>query len=289
MAMCREYLFPASVEEALDFLKLHEGQARVIAGGTDLILDIKDRVREVKVLIDISRIEKLRQIEKDGDDIKIGAMVTHQQAASSTLLRKQAPVLVEASSTVGSPQVRNTGTIVGNVLNAQPAADAAVALFALDARIEVTSLGGKRVVPIADLYQGVGVSAVDSTSEIVTALYFKGLQDKQGSAFMRLAQRKALALPMLNVATVLTVKKGRFEDVKLVIAPVAPIPFRSIKAEEALKGAAVDLEVMKKAGELAAGESEPRDSELRGSAEYRREMVKVLVRRALEQAAQKAK
>jgi CO/xanthine dehydrogenase FAD-binding subunit len=177
---------------------------------------------------------------------------------------------------------------VGNVVNAQPAADTAVALFALDAQVEILSDKGVRVVPVENVYQGVGVSRIDSTSEIVTALYFKGLGSNQGSAFFRLAQRKALALPMLNVAAVVSIQAGSFEEARIVIAPVAPLPFRSRKAEAALKHAAVGSASIDKAVEIAASESRPRGSALRGSAEYRREMVKVLLRRALGRATERA-
>lgn len=287
--MWEEYSSPISVEEALDILKFYKGQARIVAGGTDLILDLKDQIREVKCLVDISGIEELGKIERDGDDIKIGAVVTHCQAASSKLIQERAPVLAEAAVAIGSPQIRNQGTIVGNVVNAQPAADTAVALFALEAKAEITGSNGSRLVPIEELYKGVGVSNIDSTAEVVTALHFKSLENNQGSAFMRLAQRKALALPMLNVAVVVTVSDDRFEEARIVVAPVAAMPFRSRKAEAALQGALIGSDSISIAAESAASEAQPRDSDLRGSAEYRKEMVRVLVRRALEQAAQRAK
>ncbi len=287
--MWEEYSSPISVEEALDILKFYKGQARIIAGGTDLILDLKDQIREVKCLVDISGIKELGKIERDGDNIKMGAAVTHSQVAASKLIQENTPLLAEAAFTVGSPQIRNQGTLVGNVVNAQPAADTAVALFALEAKAEITGSNGSRLVPIEELYKGVGVSDIDSTAEVVTALRFKSLEDNQGSAFMRLAQRKALALPMLNVAVVVTTSDDRFEEVRIVVAPVATIPFRSKKAEAALQGALIGLDSINVAAESAASEAQPRDSDLRGSAEYRKEMVKVLVRRALEQAAPRAK
>lgn len=287
--MWEEYFSPASVQEVLEILQSYKGEARIIAGGTDLVPELKKQTRKVKCLVDISRIEELQKIEQDSDNIKVGAGVTHSQVASSKLIREQAAVLAEAAFAVGSPLIRNQGTIVGNVVNAQPAADTAVALFALEAKAEVVANNGTRLVPIEELYQDVGVSKVDSGAEIVTALHFKSLRNNQGSVFVRLAQRKALALPMLNVAVVVTVQDGHFEEARIVIAPVAPAPFRSRKAEATLKGAFIGSDSINRAAEAAAGEAQPRDSALRGSAEYRREMVKVLVRRALEQAMQRAK
>lgn len=288
--MWEEYSSPASVPEALEILRLYKGQARIIAGGTDLVLDLKDGIRQAEYLVDISGIEALQKIERDNDTIKIGAAVTHRQAASSKLIQERAPVLAAAALAIGSPQIRNRGTVAGNVVNAQPAADTAVALFALEAEAEIaTGSNGSRLVPVDKLYRGVGLSGVDSTAEIVTSLYFKSLRDNQGSAFVRLAQRRALALPVLNVAVVVTVQGSRFEEARIVVAPVAPVPFRSRQAEAALHGAVIGSDAINTAAELAAGEAKPRDSELRGSAEYRREMVRVLVRRALEQAVQAVK
>jgi carbon-monoxide dehydrogenase medium subunit len=286
--MWDEYLIPKSVEEVLHILRSREGNARIMAGGTDLVPEIKSGAKKAGCLVDISEIDLLKKIELDGELIKIGAGVTHADVASSELIRKQATLLAEAASAVGSPLIRNQGTIVGNVVNAQPAADAAVALFALDARIEICSASGVRVVPIESVYQGVGVSKVDGASEIVTALYFKGLRSNQGSAFVRLAQRKALALPMLNVAAVTTITDGRFEEARVAIGPVAPMPFRARGAEALLKGADTGQQSIDRAADAAASEARPRDSALRGSAEYRREMVRVFVRRALERAVQRA-
>ncbi len=289
MIMWKEYSLPASVKEALEILKANTGKARIIAGGTDLIIDLKEGAKQVECLVDISRLKGLTSIERDGDIIKVGAMVTHSQVATSELIRERAPMLAEAASLLGSPQIRNRGTLAGNVINAQPAADTAIPLVALEAQAEIVGPNGSRRVPIEKLYHGLGVSQVDSTREIVTAIYFEGLRDNQGSAFVRLAQRKALALPMLNVAVIATVQDGCFQDVRIAIAPVAPIPFRSRKAEAALRGKNASLEAIEAAAEIAEEEAQPRDSALRGSAEYRKEMVRVLVRRAIEQAVQEIK
>jgi CO/xanthine dehydrogenase FAD-binding subunit len=279
--MWDDYVSPKSIEEALQVLQSHAGEARIIAGGTDLIPELKDRVRKVRCLVDISQIEPLKNIELRGDLIRIGAGVTHAQVASSALVRERATLLSEAASAVGSPLIRNQGTIVGNVVNAQPAADTAVALFSLCAEVEILSARGVTLVPIEQTYEKPGVSKVNSTSEIVTALYIRSLHVDEGSAFVRLAQRKALALPMLNVAAVVTVQGGRFKDTRITIGPVAPLPFRSREAEALLNNGAAGSELVDKAAEAASSEAHPRDSAFRGSAEYRREMVKVFVRRAL--------
>lgn len=287
--MWDEYISAKSVQEVLEVLQSYRGQARIIAGGTDLILEIKEHIRKVKCLVDISEIDRLKKIERDGDTIKIGAGITHSEVAASELIREQAMVLAEAASAVGSPLIRNQGTVVGNVVNAQPAADTAVALFALGAEIEIVSQRATRIVPIEKLYKGVGLSKIDSTMEMATAVYFKSLKNNQGSAFVRLAQRKALALPILNAAVVVTAQKDRFSEARVVVAPVAPRPLRSKKAEAILTDAPISPEYINKAAEAVAFEAQPRDSALRGSAEYRMEMVKVLLVRALRLAIQRVK
>jgi CO/xanthine dehydrogenase FAD-binding subunit len=287
--MWDEYFSPKSVREVLEILQSYRGQARIIAGGTDLIPEIKGQIRKVKCLVDISEIDLLKKIERDGDTIKIGAGITHSEVASSELVREQAMVLAEAASAVGSPLIRNQGTVMGNVVNAQPAADTAVALFALEAKIEIISKRATRIVPIEKLYKGVGLSKIDSTIEIATAVYFKSLKNNQGSAFVRLAQRKALALPILNVAAVVTAQNDRFSEARVVVAPVAPRPLRSKKAEAILTDAPISPEYINMAAEAVAFEAQPRDSALRGSAEYRMEMVKVLLVRALRLAIQRVK
>jgi len=282
--MWQNYLFPASVEEALEMLASYGGQARLVAGGTDLILELQEGRRQVEALVDITRIPGLDAIELDNGMITLGAAVTYRQVIDSPLLQARAAVLVEASRKVGSPQIRNVGTLVGNVVNAMPAADGAIALFALEAELEIASPDGRRWVPIEELYEGPGRSKVDPSREMVTAIRFPALDENQGSAFERLARRKALALPVLNVAVVITLDDGRFRDARIAMGPVAPTPFRARGAEKALRGMPSSSETIQRAAKVAAGEARPRSSLLRASAAYRKEVLAVLVRRALERA-----
>jgi len=280
----QEYLRPRSIEEALDTLRAYRGQARVIAGGTDLLLDLRRGQLTADCLVDITFIEALRQIELVGGLIVVGAGVTHNEAANSSLIKERASALGQATAQMGSPQIRNQATVVGNVLQAQPAADAAVALMALGTEVEVASPEGTRWEPMEGLYLGVGRCTVDSTREIVTRLRFRALGEGEGSAFLRLAKRKSLSLPMLNVAVAVSLKGGRFEWARIALGPVAPKPHRARSAEELLKGEEVDADSIEAAAEAAEAEAQPRSSRLRGSREYRRQMARVLTRRALEQA-----
>ncbi|TKJ31482.1 MAG: molybdopterin dehydrogenase [Chloroflexi bacterium B3_Chlor] len=286
----KKYLLPASIEEALEMLAEYQGQARVIAGGTDLIPQLKKRERKVECLVDISRLDELKGIELQGDVIRVGAGVTHQHLSSSDLIREKAAALAEGASAVGSPQIRYMGTVGGNIVNAQPAADTAIPLTALDAQAEIVGSQGTRLELLESLYVRPGESTVNASAEILVALRFRALDGNEGSSFGRLAKRRALSLPILNAAVVTTLNGDgtAFEDVRLALGPVALTPFRARKAEEALRGKAVEGEAVERALEVAAQEAQPRSNPLRASREYREEMVKVLLRRALERAVRAA-
>jgi carbon-monoxide dehydrogenase medium subunit len=286
-----EYLVPTSLEEALAMLKECQGQARVIAGGTDLIIQLGKKEVTARCLVDVTNLDELKGIELEDDFIRIGACVPHQELASSALIRERAAALAEGASQVGSPQIRNMGTVGGNIVNAQPAADTVVPLMALEAEVEVATVTGTRRDPLGGLCIGPGQCTVDSTAEILTAVRFRALGPNQGSAFERLAKRKALALPILNAAAVVTVNDGgdTFQEVRLAVGPIGPTPSRAFQAEEALRGIAVEAQAIAAAMELAAQEAQPRSNPLRGSQEYRQEMVKVLLRRSIERAVQAAR
>lgn len=306
MVRVEEFYAPCRLEEALDILTRFGGEARVIAGGTDLLPELREGSKKPRCLVDVKRIPGLRDIAREGDWLRIGAAVTHAEVEAHPLVRQFATALAEAAAQVGSPQVRNLGTVVGNVVNAQPAADTAIALVALGGVLEVASASGTSLVPVEDCYAGVGLSRVDSTREVVTAVRVPyaparcapGRRDAPGqasdagggptwaSAFERLARRKALALPVINVAVWVAVEDGVFRDARLAVGPVAPHPFRAREAEGWLRGQPVTPAAVAEAAARAAAESNPRSSPLRGPAEYRREMVEVLTCRALMRATQ---
>lgn len=286
--MWDEYLFPASVEEALEMLEAHGGEARIIAGGTDLVLQSQRGQCPAKVMVDITRIPGLDHIEERDGLIYIGAQATHGQVAASPLIRFRAGVLAEACGSVGGPQIRNVGTLVGNVVNALPAADGAIALFALDAEVEVVERRGRRWTPIASLYAGVGLCTVDPCAAMITQLRFPALGKGEAGAFERLAKRRALVLPILNAAAIVGLRRNKVQKARIAIGPVAPTPFVAAEAAESLVGQTPDEERITRAAKLAAQTAQPRDSLLRGSAEYRKAMVEVLVRRALWRAVEAA-
>ncbi|QGP91218.1 6-hydroxypseudooxynicotine dehydrogenase complex subunit alpha [Neomoorella glycerini] len=287
--MVGDYLVTTSIAEAIAFLASRQGQARIIAGGTDLLIDLQEGKKETSCLVDISSIQDLKNILYEENYIKIGAGVTHNEVARSPIIQQQATLLAEAAAIVGSPQIRNTGTIVGNIVNAQPAADTAVALAALDAEVEVIDSKGRQYLRVTDCYAGRGISRIDSTRQLVVAVRFVPLKTGQGSAFIRFAMRKSLALPIMNVAAIVAMEQGRITRARVVVAPAGPAPFRVERAEKLLCDQFPSKENLRQAARVAAEEAPFRDSPLRGSREYRRALAEVLVEEALAKAVQRAK
>lgn len=287
--MWKEYLFPASVEEAVAMLAQWDGRARLIAGGTDLVLEFNEGKREADCLVDVTRIPELKEITQQGDTITVGAAVTFRQLDDSLLIRQRATVLAEAAHTVGSLQIRNVATLGGNVVSALPAADGSLGLRALGAEAQIADIQGRKWMPLEELFVSPGQSKVDATCQVLTALRFKALGSRESSAYERLARRPALALPILacGVAVGLSEDGRTFQWARISLGPVAPVCFCARCTEEFLSGAEVSPETMVRAGEIALSESNPRTSLLRACREYRQEMIKVLVRRGLERAVAK--
>ena len=278
-----KYSRPQNIPEALKILEEFQGQARLLAGGTDLIPQIRNRETEPKVLVDITRIPGLGEIKLEEGVIKIGALVTHAQVVESSLIREKATALSEGVAQLGSPQIRNLGTVAGNVVSGQPGADAIIPLLALDANVKVVRKKDERTIPMTEFFLDTGKTRVDSTREMVTEIFFPAPTENESSVSLRLARRKSLALPILNVSVVVSAdaKQKKFNNVKIALGPVAPIPFRAREAEGILASAPISDEVIKEAARKAAQEASPRTSLLRGSEEYRKEMVINLVERAI--------
>jgi CO/xanthine dehydrogenase FAD-binding subunit len=286
----KAYHLPETLPEALELLERFPGKARVLAGGTDIIPELRRRDIEAEVLVDISRLPGLDSISQVGEEIRLGALVTHTQAAASPLLRKKAGLLADGAAAVGSPQIRNIATVAGNLISARPAADTSIPLLALQASVILASKTGERMVPLADFFLSVGKTVLDDRCEILTEIRFTGLQPDQGGSYLRLSKRKALTLPMLVAATVVTVDPGQktFLETAIALGPVAPTPYRARPAEALLRGAAFTREVIREAAAAAVQECSPRDSLLRGSCDYRQEMIQVLVRRSIQKALDQA-
>ena len=277
-----KYYRPSTAVEAVALLTENQGEARVLAGGSDLMLQLRENEMTTNSLVDLSSVKELQQITEEQGWIKIGAMVTHQQIASSKLVSEKARVLQQAAQSVGSPQIRNIATIGGNVVNAQPAADTTIALLVLDAKVRILTKEGEISKSIDQLFLGPGKSAVDPAREIVLGFEFRTTGNLETTVFKRHAKRKALALPIVNLGVWVKSDEtvSKFEDIRIAMGPMAPVPLRITHAEALLKGAPFNVSMIKEAILTVESELKPRDS-IRGSAFYKRELAKVLLIRAL--------
>lgn len=282
--MFRKYYRPESLAESLGILESYAGRARVIAGGTDLVLQLMQKETVLDAVVDISLVQDLRYIHEENDQIKIGAVSTHTDLSTSPLLREKVAFLAEAANSIGSLQIRNVGTVGGNIVSAQPAADTAIPLMALDAVVTIASARGVRELPLSEMYHASGGTVLDFTSEILTEISFypPGYAAGAGS-FGRVAKRKAVSLPVFNTAVIIypDARKKVLANARIVMGPVARTPFRARKAEDVLVGNPPVEEYFRQAAQIAAGEANPRDSYFRGSAEYRKKLAQVIVLRNL--------
>lgn len=277
------YKMPTSLDEALTILREGSGKAKIVAGGTDLFLEIKERSGpSIETLVDITKIPSLTTISCEGDLLKVGAAVTHTQLLASPLLREGAEALWESASFIGSPQVRNIGTLGGNIVNAAPAADTAVSLTALDAKaLLYSSRGESSSLSIPLLYKDVQESRVDSTREMILQLEMKREGMNEASSFQRFSLRRSLSLPVVNVAVSLGLHKGHIERIRIVGAPAGPSPLRLYQTEEMALGRQVEPPLLDSLQRESSKEIRIRSSLLRGSSSYRERLVGVLVKRGL--------
>ena len=279
--MWRDYFEPASLENALDLLAAHAPEARIVAGATDLIVEFDRGTRAPCALIDITRLPGLDAITL-GDDgcVHLGPLVTHSAAASSELCAQHARALVQACREVGAPQIRNRATIAGNLITASPANDTITPLMALDATVTLRSRSGTRTLPLAKFYTGVRRTLLQP-DEILIDIAFPALGAHAHSAYLKLGLRRAQAISVVNCAVMLARNDaGVVTDARIALGAVAPTIMRAYDAEGVLLGTHADEAAITRAAELAGAATSP-ISDVRASADYRRDMTPVLVRRAL--------
>lgn len=279
--MLKGYFKPKTLSEARQALTRHPGETMVVAGATDVYLDLKHRRKTAAYLVDVRGIPELNGVHEEGDKLFIGASTTHAELAAHPSIRRHFAALAAGASAVGSPQIRQVGTIGGNVVNAQPAADTAVPLFSFRAEaVFFDEKGDEHIRPIQDLYVGPGISNLDSGKCILKGFYLP-CGYFTTSAFNRFAKRNALSLPILNLALAIRLQDGLIEDACLTAGPVARIPLRMLVTENLLKGQRPNEALFAAAADAAAKEADPRDSLLRGSKTYRKDLLQTLVTRTL--------
>jgi CO/xanthine dehydrogenase FAD-binding subunit len=279
MKYWNHYLLPKTVDEALSDLRDASGLARVVSGGTDLLLDIRQgRHPSVDTLIDVSGVSEMRNIHSDESWIYLGAAVVHREIIKSSLLQLHAACLVQACNLIGGPQVRNVATIGGNVAHALPAGDGTIALLALDAEVEIASPVGCRWMRLEDLFRGPGEVVFNRAEEILVQFRIP-LQNKgESSVFQRIMRPQGVAIAILNMALWLRVSKDRvIEDLRLAVGPAGPKPFRARMTEDAIRGRQWDEESVSEAAEVLRAEAKVRSSSHRATKEYRLDMLGFLL------------
>lgn len=283
--MWHTYHAPATIAEALDLLARHDN-ARLIAGGTDLILEIERGVRTPETLIDVSCIPGLDTIQREDGVFHLGANVTHNQVVGTPEVVADAFPLARACWLVGAPQIRNRGTVAGNCITASPANDTIAPLWAMDATFTLASRDrGERTLTCAEFFHGVRKTALQP-DEMLVRINVPALKPTERGTFLKLGLRQAQAISVVNVAVVVDCESwtaaSPIRNARIALGSVAPTIIRAAEAEAYLAGKALTDEVIARAAELTAAAARP-ISDVRGSAEYRRDMVRVLAERALRQ------
>lgn len=277
-----EYLAPESVKEACGLLARYGSEAKVLAGGSDLVVKMKHGLLKPRYLVTMKNLDELKGVRYEpGQGVVIGARTTHNQVQANALLREKYASVPGAAGTMAAYQVCNVGTIGGNLVNAVPSADMPPILIALDAKARIVGVNGERTVPVEDFFTGVGKTVL-TQDEILAEIIIPD-QPTTGSKYIKFGLRRAGALAVVGIASSVVMEGPLAKDVRIVLGAVSPVPMRAKKAEEVLRGKEVTDELIREAGEAAASESKP-ISDIRGSAEYRRHLVAVLTRRTLKSA-----
>jgi len=284
-----DYHEPQNLKEACEIMSRFKGRALPLAAGTDVLVNMKKKVIKPENVVSLARIKELKEMRMDGDQLIIGSGITVADIAASKEIKRDFSALCLGAENLGSPLVRNLATIGGNIVSARPAADIPPSLIAYSAKLVLVNKAGNRKVPLEDFFKGPGKTIIAS-DELLTEIVLEKAPPYSGGGYIKLGVRKALEISMVNVAVFLSLEspKGVIRSAKIVLGAVGPIPLRAPAAEYILINKKPSEALFVKAGEAAAQDSKPID-DFRGSAQYRREMVKVLTKRALVMALEDAK
>ena len=269
------YYAPDTVAAALQILRRYDGRARVIGGGTDLLVEARRGLRRpFEAIVDATRIDGLNAIAEDGEYIVIGCGVTHTTIMNDPRIIRYGRCLAESCGVIGGPQVRNTGTLAGNVAHALPAGDGTIGLLALGGEVEIASDGGTRWMPASNTFEGPGRSVIDRHAEILTRLRFKRTIDDEGSAFHRVMRPQGLCLPIISMATRLKMDGDTIAAAGISMGPVGPTPWFAEPAAEILVGKPASQKQFEKAANIALENITLRTSKYRATEEYRATMIR---------------
>ena len=282
-----EFFEPTTIKEASSLLTKYNGKAKLLAGGTDLIIEMKARTATPEYVISLEKIPGLAGIDYDEESgLRIGALTKMRTLEKDSIIRERYTALAEGAGEVGGVQIRHLATIGGNISHGSPAADTAAPLLALGAQVKIASANGERTVPVETFFLGPGQTVLN-TGEIVTAFECPPRGANEGSQYLKQKIREVMDLAFVGVASSAKSDNGAVTDVKIGLAAVAPTPLRATDAEAVVNGNDLTADLLEQAAAAASAQSSP-ISDLRCSAEYRREMVGVLTRRALQAAATRA-
>lgn len=284
-----DYHEPGSVAEACELLSQFKGKGKVLAGGTDLLVNLKKKVFTTANVISVGKLPDLKGVEKNDGRVRIGARENVADLAENALVKQTFAALASGAGWLGSPLVRNLATIGGNVVSARPAADLPPSLIAYGAEALLQKTGGERTVPVESLFTGPGATIL-APDELLTALILPAPLPNSGAGYQKLGVREALEISLVNVAAFIALDgpDGPIKAARVVLGSVAPTPIRAQSAESALIGEKPSEALFEKAANAASGDSRPID-DFRGSAAYRRAMVGVLTKRALDAALKDAR
>ena len=278
-----EYFEPKTLKEAVRLLVKYKKGAKLLAGGTDLMIGMKDGFVKPKYLINLKKIKGLDKIsysKKEG--LSIGSLVTWTNILSSKPIHQYYPILWEAASLIGCTQIRNMGTIGGNICHGSPSADSAPALMIYEAQCVVAGPGRERIIPIEKIFTGVQKISLKE-GEILTGFHLPTPDTRSKGCYLTFSLRRAMDLPIVGVGVLIRASDGIFQDVKIALGAVAPTPIRAKKTERFLSGKTIDEETIRKAAKEAMMESKP-ITDVRASRDYRLGLVEELTYRAIKQA-----
>jgi len=278
-----KYFTPESIEEAVSLLSQYGEKSKIIAGGTDLLVQMRNKVVLPDFLISISGICDLEYIKYDEiNGLRVGALTTIGSIESSSLIQSKFSILAQAASKLGTPAIRNRATIGGNLCNAAPSADIVPALMVLGARVKIVGVDGEKIISMEDLFTGPGQTVI-KPGQMLTEIQISNLPPQSGGAYIEQTRRQGADLAIVGVAALVIMEGDILRDVKIALGAVAPTPIRAKKAEEILKGKKLDDRLLEESSQAASHESSPID-DTRSSADYRRKLVTALVKRAVRQA-----
>ena len=278
--MWQSYYQPETLLDALELLREHAERARLVAGGTDVLVELQRGIRPTTTTIDIARLRGLRYIREEGGSIHVGALATHNDAISSALCRRRATPLVQACIEIGAPQIRSRATIAGNLVTGSPANDAITPLVALDAHVVLASARGERILPLRDFYLGVRRTAL-RPDEVLREVRFPALSAIQRGIFIKLGLRRAQAISVINLSAVIALgEDGVVIEARIALGCLAPTVVRAMQTEQFLRGRTLSPEVCAEAGRIVRAEVRPID-DLRGSGAYRLDTLESLLVHAL--------